>query len=103
MRRYVLAAAAQVPYWDQLVDEVRSQATSDIQRINAHHLRGWAPAWGDSRARRDRFRRRSRKIWHVDTDQPGPPVRFLQPDGSQGNIKGMNVKQFTSAAAERAT
>ena len=48
-RRYLLAAVAQVRHWDRMADEVRSQATGDMQRINAHHLPGWAPVWGRRR------------------------------------------------------
>ena len=44
-RRYVHAAAVQTAYWDRLSREVRSQATSDLQRSNPHLRAGWSEVW----------------------------------------------------------
>ena len=48
-RRYVKAAVAQVEYWDQMVEKVRSQARNDMERMNAHFLPGWTQVWGRRR------------------------------------------------------
>jgi hypothetical protein len=45
-RRYVLAAVKHVRHWDRMAEEIKSQATNDMERINAHHLPGWGPVWG---------------------------------------------------------
>jgi hypothetical protein len=48
-RRYVLAAIAQARHWDQEAEEICLQATTDVQRLNAHHLPGWGAVWGRRR------------------------------------------------------
>jgi hypothetical protein len=48
-RRHVLAALAQVRHWERMADEIRSQAKSDMERINAHHQPSWGPVWGRRR------------------------------------------------------
>ncbi len=45
-RRYVLAAVAQTRHWDQLAMQLRDQAETEMERINGHHLPGWAVIWG---------------------------------------------------------
>jgi hypothetical protein len=44
LRRYVLAAVAQVRHWDQQTEQIRAQATTEIERMN--------PAIAPSLARR---------------------------------------------------
>jgi hypothetical protein len=44
--RYLLAAVAQVQHWDQEAEQIRSQGTTEFERINAHHLPGWGLVWG---------------------------------------------------------
>lgn len=48
-RSYVSAALAQTRHWDQMAEQVRDQAENEMQRINAHHLPGWAGVWGRRR------------------------------------------------------
>ncbi len=48
-RRFVLAAVAQLGHWDQQTERIRAQGTNDFDRMNAHHLPGWGPAWGRRR------------------------------------------------------
>src|SRR5947209_7862748 len=48
-RRYVLAAVAQVRHWDEQAARVRAQATTEVERINVHHLPGWGAVWGPRR------------------------------------------------------
>lgn len=47
--QYVVAAVLQAGHWDRLADAVRSQAATEMQRINAHHLPGWNKVWGRRR------------------------------------------------------
>src|SRR5262245_1218581 len=44
--RYVLAAVTQVAHWDRQAVEVKTQAATAIERMNAHHLPGWEAVWG---------------------------------------------------------
>jgi hypothetical protein len=48
-RRYVLAAVAQVRYWDEQADGIRALAGTEAERINAQHLPGWDQVWGRRR------------------------------------------------------
>lgn len=48
-KRYILAAVTQATHWDWLAAEVRNSGKTEIERINAHHLPGWAPLWGRRR------------------------------------------------------
>jgi hypothetical protein len=48
-RRYVLAAVKQAHHWDELTEQVRAQAKTDGERMNAHHLPGWGDVWGRRR------------------------------------------------------
>jgi hypothetical protein len=44
-RRFLLAAVVQVQHWDRQLDQIRATAANEMQRINAHHLPGWAAVW----------------------------------------------------------
>lgn len=48
-RRYVSAAIAQTQHWDHEAEQVRQQADSESERINAHMLPGWEDVWGRRR------------------------------------------------------
>ena len=48
-RRYVLAAVAQARYFDEEAERVRAQGTTEMERVNAHHLPGWEQVWGRRR------------------------------------------------------
>lgn len=48
-KRVVLAAVALTHHFDRLADEIRNQATSEFERMNAHLLPGWNSVWGRRR------------------------------------------------------
>jgi hypothetical protein len=48
-RRYVMAAFQQVRFLDEKMEEIRSQAKTEMERVNAHMLPGWDAVWGPRR------------------------------------------------------
>lgn len=49
LRRFTLAAVAQVQHWDSLISQMRGTGSPETERWNAHLLPGWNRIWGRRR------------------------------------------------------